>query len=176
MYCDKICTMFFSQDFENIYIKYSDKIYRYVYLNTLDPYLSEDITSETFLRIWKNWKKIKPDFMQALLYKTAKNIIIDNYRKNKNGKKVSLENIIEKGLEPSYDEDLIEKIHNNENIEKINKALKLLPENLKEVLVLRFINDLSAKEAAEILDTTEVNIRVLQFRALKKLKEVIKNE
>ena len=168
--------MRFSKDFENIYLEYSDKIYRYVYLNTNDPYLAEDITSEVFLRIWKNWNRIKQDFMQALLYKTAKNIIIDNYRKHKNGKKVSLENIVEMGLEPSYDEDLIEKIHNNDNIEKINKALKLLPDNLKEVLILRFINDLSAKEAAQILDTTEVNIRVLQFRALKKLKEVIKNE
>lgn len=168
--------MRFSKDFEIIYIKYSDKIYRYVYLNTNDPYLSEDITGEVFLRIWRNWGRIKPDFMQALLYKTAKNIIIDNYRKHKSGKKISLEETVQKGIEPSYDEDLIEKIHNNENIEKINKALKFLPDNLKEVLILRFINDLSAKEAAQILGTTEVNIRVLQYRGLQKLKEVIKNE
>lgn len=168
--------MFFSQDFEKIYLKYSDKIYRYIYLNTLDPYLSEDITSETFLRIWKNWGKIKPDFMQALLYKTAKNILIDHYRKHGNAKKVSLEETVEKGIEPSYDEDLIEKINNDDNIKRINEAIKLLPNNLREVLVLRFINDLSAKEAAEILDTTEINVRVLQYRALKQLKEVIKNE
>jgi len=168
--------MRFSKDFEIIYLKYSDKIYRYVYLNTNDPYLSEDITSETFLRIWKNRKKIKPDFMQAFLYKTAKNIIIDNFRKHKNAKKVSLEAIVEQGLEPSYDEDLIEKITSNDNIKKVNEAIKLLPENLKEVVILRFINDLPAKEAAQILDTTEVNIRVLQFRALQKLKEIIKNE
>lgn len=168
--------MYFSKEFETIYIKYSDKIYRYVYLNTLDPYLSEDITSETFLRIWKKWKHIKQDFIQALLYKTAKNIIIDNYRKHKNGKKVSLEETVERGLEPSYDQDLIEKIVKDENIKKINSALKLIPENLKEVLILRFVDDLSAKEAAQILDTTEVNVRVLQFRGLKKLKEVIENE
>lgn len=168
--------MHFSKDFEQIYLKYSDKIYRYVYLNTYDPYLSEDITSETFLRIWKNWKKIKPDFIQALLYKTAKNILIDNYRKHGNAKKVSLEEIVEQGLEPSYDEDLIEKINKNDNIKKINDAIKTLPDNLREVLILRFMNDLSAKEAAEILETTEVSIRVLQYRALKKLKAEIKNE
>lgn len=168
--------MQFLKEYEEIYIKYSDKIYRYIYLSTSDPYLSEDITSETFLRIWKNWKIIKHDFIQALLYKTAKNILIDYWRKHKNGKKVSLETTVELGLEPSYDEDLIEKIHKNDNIKKISEALKLVPENLKEVLILRFVDDLSAKEAAEILDTTEVNIRVLQFRGLKKLKEVIKNE
>lgn len=168
--------MFFSQDFEKIYLKYSDKIYRYVYLNTSDPYLSEDITSETFLRIWKNWEKIKPDFMQALLYKTAKNILIDHYRKHGNIKKVSLEETLEKGIEPSYDEDLIERITNDENIKRVNQAIKTLPDNLKEVLILRFINDLSAKEAAEIMDTSEVNIRVLQYRGLKQLRKVIKNE
>lgn len=168
--------MHFSKDFENIYIKYSDKIYRYIYLNTYDPYLSEDITSETFLRIWKSWKTIKHDFMQALLYRTAKNILIDNYRKHKNGKKVSLETIVEQGLEPSYDEDLVEKITSSDNIKKVNEAIKSLPDNLREVVILRFINDLSAKEAAQILDTTEVNIRVLQFRALKRLREIIQNE
>ncbi len=165
--------MQFSKEFETIYIKYSDKIYRYIYLSTSDPYLSEDITSEAFLRIWKNWKKLKHDFIQALLYKTAKNILIDHYRKHKNGKKVSLEETVEMGLEPSYDEDLIERIHKDENLRKINNALKFLPENLKEVVLLRFVDDLSAKEAAEILDTTEVNIRVLQFRGLKKLKEIL---
>ncbi|MCL4353292.1 sigma-70 family RNA polymerase sigma factor [Patescibacteria group bacterium] len=168
--------MQYSKDFQEVYIKYSDKIYRYVYINTSDPYLSEDITSEVFLRIWKSWKKIKPDFMQALLYKTAKNIIIDNYRKNKKNKKVSLEETVEKGIEPHYDEDLIERIDKDNNIKKVNSALKILPENLREVIILRFINDLSAKEAAGIMETTEVNVRVLQYRALKKLKEVIESE
>lgn len=168
--------MLFSKDFEKIYLKYSDKIYRYIYLNTLDPYLSEDITSETFLRIWKNWKKLKPDFIQALLYKTAKNILIDHYRKHKNGKKVSLEETVEKGIEPSYDEDLIEKINKDDNFKKITEAMKLLPDNLKEVLILRFMDDLSARETAEILEISEVNVRVLQYRGLKELRKVIANE
>lgn len=168
--------MRFTKDFEETYKKYSDKIYRYIYLNTSDPYLAEDITSEVFLKIWKRWSELKPDFMQALLYKTAKNILIDHYRKNKNGKKTSLEELTEKGIEPSYDEDLITKIQNDDNIKKINEAIKLLPDNLKEVIVLRFTSDMSAKEAAEILDMSEVNIRVLQYRGLKKLKEVLKNE
>ena len=171
----RICRMQFRKDFQDIYLKYSDKIFKYLYFITKDPYLAEDITSEVFLRIWKAWNKIKPDFMQALLYKTAKNILIDYYRKHKNEKKVSLEETIEKGLEPSYDEDLIERIYKDENLKKINNALILLPENLKEVIILRFVNDLSSKEAAQVLDTSESNIRVLQYRGLKKLKEVLKN-
>jgi RNA polymerase sigma-70 factor (ECF subfamily) len=165
-----------TKEFEDIYLKYSDKIYKYIYLNTRDPYLSEDVTSETFLRIWKSWDRIRLDFIQALIYKTAKNVLIDHYRKHNKEKKVSLEDTIEKGIEPSYDEDLIEKINKDGNIKKINDAIQLIPENLREVVILRFVDDLSAKEIAEILDTTEVNVRVLQFRGLKKIKEVITYE
>src|SRR3989344_3477543 len=117
------------QQFEEIYIKYSDKIYRYVYLNLNDPYLAEDIVSEVFLRLWKKWKTIRLDFIQALLYKIAKNIIVDYYRKQK---------------------------------------ISLLPQNLREVLILRFIEEMPAREVGKILDTTEVNIRVLQYRAIQK--------
>lgn len=162
-------------EFQEIYLKYSDKIYKYIYMNTRDPYLAEDITAEVFLKIWKKWKDIKLDFIQALLYKSAKNTLIDYYRKQSNGKKVSLEEMTEMGIEPHYDEDLISKIHKDNNIKVISEAIKLLPENLREVIILRFADDLSAKDTAEILGITEVNVRVLQYRGLKKLKEVLNN-
>src|SRR3989338_772101 len=164
------------QQFEEIYIKYSDKIYRYVYLSINDPYLAEDIVSEVFLRVWRKWSKIKLNFIQALLYKIAKNIIVDLYRKQKNRRQISLEETMERGIEPFYDQKLIENLHKDDNIQKLNQQIKLLPQNLKEVLILRFINEMSAREVGVALDMTEVNVRVLQYRAIKKLKEVIKNE
>lgn len=164
------------QQFEEIYIKYSDKIYRYVYLTINNPYLAEDIVSEVFLRVWKKWNVIKLDFIQALLYKIAKNIIVDYYRKQKNRRQISLEETIEKRIEPFYDQNLIENLHKNDNVQKLNQQIQLLPQNLREVLVLRFIEEMPAKEVGQILKMSEVNVRVLQFRAIKKLKEVIKNE
>lgn len=168
--------MRFNEEFEAIYVRYSDKIYRYLYLQTRDPYLAEDITAETFLRAWRNWENIKQDYIQALLFKIAKNILIDYWRKQKDKKEFSLEASMEEGFDPSYDEDLIERIYKNDSIKGVQKALTLLPDNLREVVILRFIEDLSAKEAAEILETSEGNIRVLQYRALIKLKEIFKNE
>ncbi len=162
--------------FETLYLKYSDRIFKYVYLNINDPYLSEDITSEVFLRVWKRWKKIRQDFIQALLYKIARNIIVDYYRKKKNRRQISLEESVEKGIEPFYEQEFIEKIHKDNNIAKLNQQIKLLPRNLRDVLILRFVNDLSAKEVGVILKISEVNVRVLQYRAIKKLKEVVGNE
>lgn len=164
------------KDFEELYLEFSDKIYKYIYWQTQDPYIAEDFTGEVFTRVWKNWKKFKPDFSQAFLYKIAKNILIDFWRKNKNKKELSLETTVETGAEPSYDEDMIGEIQKNSDVKGLHKALSKLPENLKEVLILRFLEDMSAKEAGEILKISEVNVRVLQYRALKKLKEIIKNE
>lgn len=166
-----------SKDFEEIYLQYSDKIFRFLYLHTKDPYLSEDITSEVFVRAWKNWKKFKPDYVSAWLYKIANNILIDYWRSKKSAswrKEVSLEEIIGAGAEPSYDKDFIEEIQKNEDIKGLKSAVDLLPENLKNVVILRFIEGMSAKEASEILKISEVNVRVLQYRALIKLKEVLK--
>ncbi len=166
--------MKFQRDFTAIYLEYSDRIYRYLYIHTRNPYLSEDITSEVFLRLWKKWRSIRFDFIQALLFKIARNILIDYWRKKKEKKEFSLEEVIETGLEPRYDEDFIENIQKDENIRHINGAIAYLPKNLKDVVILRFIEDLSAKETALILKISEVNVRVLQYRALKKLKKFFK--
>ncbi|MCL4354774.1 RNA polymerase sigma factor [Patescibacteria group bacterium] len=168
--------MHFNEEFDVIYIRYSDKIYRYLYLQTQNPYLAEDITAEVFLRAWKNWEKIKHDFIQALLFKIAKNILIDYWRKQKYKKEFSLETKMEEGFDASYDEDLIEKIHKDDSIKEVQRALSQLPSNLRDVVILRFIEELSAKEAADILNITEGNVRVLQYRALAKLKEVFKSD
>lgn len=165
-----------SDDFEAVYIQYSDRIFRFLYLHTQNSFLSEDITSEVFVKAWKNWKKFKPDFVQAWLYKIANNALIDHYRSKKNKRDSSLENSIDTGQEPFYDKDFIEEIHKNDEFKKLNKALNSLPKNLKDVAILRFIEELPAKETGRILKISEVNVRVLQHRALIKLKEIFKNE
>lgn len=163
-------------DFDELYLQFSDKIYKYFYWQVKDPYIAEDFTGEVFTRLWKNWKRFKPDFSQAFLYKVARNMLIDYFRKNKNRKEISLETSIEEGIEPYYDEDLIEKIQNDNDISDLHRAINSLPENLREVVILRFIEELSAREVGEILNITEVNVRVLQYRGLQKLKEFLKNE
>ncbi len=164
------------EDFGKVYQKYSDKIFKFVYFKTSDYYLAEDITGEVFTRAWKNWDKFKPDYTQAWFYRIANNLIIDHWRKQKNKKETSLEKTMESSSEPSYDEDLIEKMSKDNKILKLNTALKKLPNKLKEVAILRFIDELSAREVGEILNLSEVNVRVLQYRALKKLKEYFNHE
>ncbi len=162
-------------DFDELYLQFSDKIYKYFYWQVKDPYLAEDFTGEVFVRAWKNWRRFKPDYSSAWLYKIARNLLIDYWRKNKDRKERSLEALVEAGTEPSYDEDLIGKIQSDNEIKQLREAISLLPENLREIVILRFIEELSAKEVGEILNLTEVNVRVLQYRGLQKLREIFKN-
>lgn len=154
------------QEFKESYLKYSDKIFRFLFWHSKDPYLAEDLTSEVFLRAWKDWARVKTGPLQAWLYRVARNLLIDQIRKKKDLP-------IESAGEISVDPNLLEQLEKDEEKQKVGTALKALPENLKSVVVLRFMENLSAKEVAQIMGISEVNVRVLQHRALLKLKEVL---
>jgi len=153
-------------DFSEVYLKYSDKIFRYLYWQTKNLHLSEDLTSEVFTRAWETWDSLRKDFLQAWLFRVAHNLLVDWYRKKK-------EVLLNERHEGFYDENLLENLANDEKVKELSDALDALPENLKRVAILRFIEELSAKEVAAILSVSEVNVRVQQHRALVKLKEVM---
>lgn len=153
-------------DFSEVYRKYSDKIFRYLWWQTKNLHLSEDLTSEVFVRAWEAWDGLRKDFLQAWLFRVAHNLLVDWYRKKK-------EVPLHESHVGFYDENLLEKLGNDQQVDGLWKALNSLPENLKRVAILRFVEGLSAKEAAVILNVSEVNVRVLQHRALVKLKEIM---
>ena len=153
-------------DFSEVYLKYSDKIFRYLYWQSKNFHLAEDLTSEVFTRAWETWESLRKDFLQAWLFRVAHNLLVDWYRKKK-------EVALNERHEGFYDENLLENLANDEKVKELSDALDALPENLKRVAILRFIEELSAKEVAAILSVSEVNVRVQQHRALVKLKEVM---
>ena len=137
-------------DFSEVYRKFSDKIFRYLYWQSKNFHLSEDLTSEVFTRAWETWDSLRKDFLQAWLFRVAHNLLVDWYRKKK-------EVPINERHEGFYDENLLEKLGNDEQIDGLWKALNSLPENLKRVAILRFVEELSAKEAVVILVTEKGN-------------------
>src|SRR5438132_13233623 len=82
--------------FEALYETYVKQIIRFIYLRTNNTQIAEDITSESFLRIWKTIDRGKIiDNERALLYVIARGIIIDYYRSKKHRSEVKLEEIPE---------------------------------------------------------------------------------
>ncbi len=156
--------------FETIYNKYINKIYRFVFYKTSSKEIAEDITSQTFLKLWEiiaGGGQIKT--LQALLYQIARNLIIDHYRSKHN---------TEVPLEFELDSQAIhidEKIHSKIDNELLRPAVMKLKEEYREVVILRYIEELSITEIAKIVDKSNGNVRTLTHRALAELKIILKD-
>ncbi|MBI4652812.1 sigma-70 family RNA polymerase sigma factor [Candidatus Kuenenbacteria bacterium] len=161
--------------FEEIYNFYAPKIYKFIYFKVSLIEDAEDLTSQTFTKFLKYLTKKKTiNNLQALLYNIAKNLIIDFYRQKK---QVSL--FDDKIKDQLVDEkNLIENLNLTLDlaidIKNIKKAIEKLDNEDKEIIILRFVNDLSIREISKILGKSQINIRVSLHRALKRLREMIK--
>lgn len=72
------------------------------------------------------------------------------------------------------DDDLVEKLSRNENIDRVKRVLAKLSEKDRQIVILRYFEEMSHKEMASILGVREGALRVRTVRVLKKLKELLK--
>jgi RNA polymerase sigma-70 factor (ECF subfamily) len=159
--------------FGSLYEKYLVDIYRYVFYRVVNEQEAEDITEMVFLQAWEALQHIHLDGFRfrPWIYRIAHNKVIDQYR-------------LGHPTSPLEDhENLMDETDNPETAYQTTEAKRILARaiakldpNLQDVLIYRFILGFSHEETAEIMDRTGVNIRVLQHRALKKLREWYQGE
>lgn len=153
-----------------LYDEHVQAIYRYVRYRVDTDSLAEDITSEVFLRMVRalpNYVYTGAPF-SAWLYRIAYNCITDMFRRQRY-------DIIEElpddlAAEPI---DLLETLTLAEDHAQLRQALQALSPDYQSALILRFINDVSHAELAEIMGKSEAAVRVLQHRALKALAKAL---
>lgn len=160
--------------FEQLFDLYAEKLYRYALLHTRTREDAEDVVSNTFVRLWKyinenkDNKEVAIKYIAALLYKIARNLIIDQYRKRKPS--VSLDDLLEQGVE------LPDAAHLNHetkmDVSLVLKKCERLPVEDQDLLILRFVQDVPIKEIAVIYQITENNASVRIHRALNRLKNL----
>lgn len=166
------------QAFINAYDLYVDQLYRFIYFKVGNSEDAKDLTSAVFLRTWTYLlenKIINEKTLKALLYKIARNLIIDHYRKTNQHNNISLDNGISDKNLIDEKQDLIKQSENTFDLIMVETKLLELKDEYREAIVLHFINELSIKEMAEILDKPEGNIRVLIHRALKAIRQLTIN-
>lgn len=159
-----------------LYRKYLGPIYAFVYAKTGNKQDAEDITQDVFLRAFSAVEgfKFKASF-KNWLYQIAKNSVAESWRKKYKTPTVPLEEF----LQLSMKEEAAPEGPTPEQAKLLTKILDLLPERYKAVLEYRFLKNLSIKETAKALALTEGNVKVIQYRALKKasaLGDVLENE
>jgi RNA polymerase sigma-70 factor (ECF subfamily) len=162
------------QAYGMLYTRYLDEIYRFVFFKVNSQQTAEDITEETFLKTWESLPRIykkdgKIDNFRAWLYRTANNLVIDFYRKKK---PVSNLEYTRPSNLPVPEEVALD----HEISKELTDAVNALEPEFQQIVILRLVNELPHKEVASIMNITEGNSRVLLFRALKKLKELMKKK
>ena len=147
--------------FSKLYEYYLPKIYSYLLNRVGDKKTAEDITSETFLKAMKKIDKFKYQGFTfgGWLYKIAHNSLCDYYKKNK--AIISLDEI--KNVPETKNPDILEKIDNNHQIRQV---LQYLKEDYQQILALKFFENLSNPEIAEILGITVNSLNVKLHRSI----------
>lgn len=157
------------KQFVKAYDELSDAIFRHCWFRIGDRERAKDLMQDTFTKSWQYIAEgATVNNLKSFLYRVANNLIIDEYRKKK---ELSLDRLQEQGFDPGVDDR-----HKTENTIDARFAINTinqLDEKYREVILMRYIDDLAPKEIAEIVGESENNISVRIHRGLKQLKEIL---
>ena len=161
--------------FGDLYERYLDQIYCYVYYRVANSLEAEDLTEMVFLKAWDALpgmrSKVKRLNFRAWLYRIAHNLVVDRYRTRKPTVSLDQTNTLQ---DPSPSPETI--LQSKEEGQRLASAIEKLEPHLQQVLTCRFISGLSHAETAQIMGISEGYVRVLQHRGLKKMYAVLSKD
>ena len=162
------------QMFRAFYQEHLKSVYRYIYGKVGNREEAEDLTTQVFLKVLHQL-----DFerdarsMQKWLFQVARTTVADYWRVQYRLSTASLDTLLDAGWEgPIQEESEQSSYASMTPTERVQAILLALPDHYREVLTCRFLLNLSIKETALKLGLTEANVKVLQFRALKRASEM----
>jgi len=149
---------------------YYDKVVRYIYIRISDQPEAEDLAGEVFLKALKSMGSYRgsAEQLRFWIFKIARNIVIDHYRKMSKRKTVNLDDV------EIADSTNVEEIAERRlQIGELTKAMKQLTEAQREVIGLRFFAGLSSAETAQILGKSSGAVREMQCDAIQRLRKLM---
>lgn len=157
-----------------LYDHYQPQIYRFIILKVSRRQEAEDLTHQVFVAAWKNMPNYEDQGypFSSWLYQIARNQVIDHYRLKKPD--VNLEE--DQVQELTGTDDAESQAEESLAMSKVQRAIKELSGEYQDVVIMRFIEELSVREVAQALGKSEGAIKVMQHRAIKELKEALGEE
>ena len=144
-----------------------DAVFRFCYFKLSDKELAQDLTQESWSKAWMYITSGQEvENMKAFVFKIARNLIIDQYKKHKT---LSLEDMVADGFDPSFDERRM--IEDRAELENVLCAINKLPEDNREIVLMRFLEDLSVQEIAKVVGDNPNNVSVKIHRIMKEIRE-----
>ncbi len=156
------------KEFIEAYDSYVDGLFRLCHFKIKDREVAKDIVQQAFFNTWNQIKKGEViENMQAFLYHITNNLIIDWYRKKK---PEPLENLIDEGFDPPDTQNPTDK-HSEFNWAM--SKLDQLKEEEKNLIIWRYVEDMSINEISKIIEESENNVSVKIHRAVERLKKIL---
>ena len=161
--------------FGELYERYMKKIYNYVYYRTSNTHDAEDLTARVFFRAMSHIENYEDKGVpfQAWLYRIAHNLVANWHRDRGRRKIIPLDEFVVAGLREEAPDRYAE---DQEERESLLEAIRRLPPERQQLLVLKFVERLSNAEIGEIMDRTEGAIKSLYHRTLIALRDDLQRQ
>lgn len=159
-----------TEAFGKIYDLFFLQVYRYTAFRVPQE-IAEDLVADIFVKAWEKlhtYKARKNIPFGAWLFRIARHTVIDAYRTHRGFEEVS-----ESLVDPDTLNRADSKVHRDDLLRIVNKALDALPGRYREILLLSYMAELPHSEIARVLHMTEGAVRILKFRALKRLEQAL---
>jgi RNA polymerase sigma-70 factor (ECF subfamily) len=157
--------------FAQLYEEHLNTVYRYVLYKVGDAGLAEELTAEVFSKAWEGierfqWRNLP---FQHWLLRIARNIVVDHWRVRRKATSPieDLRDAASDELPPD------ERVAREFEVETLRRGLAQLPDEQRDVLILRFIEGYSHAETADVLAKSVVAVRQIQVRALRALHKIL---
>jgi RNA polymerase sigma-70 factor, ECF subfamily len=156
---------------EELYREHNEHIFRFIWSRVHDAQQAEDLTGEVFIRMVANLSGFRDRSLpfRAWLYRIARNLIIDHYRKESSA--AMLADVINQPLSQTSPEEQAEMTL---NLEQVQRALQKIDPEQREVVELRFLAGLSLEDVSLVLNKSIPAVKALQHRGLASLRAHLK--
>lgn len=156
-----------------LYDTFLDAVYRFVFFRVSSREEAEDLTEETFVSIFEHIGKYKDEGVpfEAWVYRIARNKVIDHYRSKKPNVPLTESLDIPDGKQ-NPEQEVEQKLTK----EYIMTCVRRLPASYQEIIILKYIEDKTNEEISVLLEKPLAHVRVLQSRALQKLRSIVDHE
>ncbi|MGQ9501552.1 MAG: RNA polymerase sigma factor [Anaerolineae bacterium] len=157
-----------------LYERYVGKIYNYIYYRVGNHYDAEDLTARTFYRALNHIARYTPRGapFSAWLYRIAHNLVVNWHRDRRRHQLISLEEAI-LHTSPEHVEELHQLSEREDEKQRLLAAVRRLPEDRQQLLILKFVEGLSNVEIGQIMGRSEGAVKSLYYRTLLSLREML---
>jgi RNA polymerase sigma factor (sigma-70 family) len=154
-----------AEEYNDAVKTYYSNLYRYLTKFIWDKHRVKDLIQDCYMKLWKHRENIDSSKIKSWLFTTAHNSMMDYINKSKR----------ELVTSQIFFEDIPSQPQTKELREIIDKAIALLPEIQRSIILLRDLEGYEYKEIGEMLEISDSQVKVYLFRGRKKVKEKLKS-